>query len=61
MIIRDIAIQANEQNQELALDDLMLELNAKCRTYNKFGNPELAKGLRREVDERDTIIDISSD
>jgi len=44
-----------------AFGDFVLEFNAKCLIYNKFGNPEAAKGLSWVVDKKDARIIISNE
>ena len=41
--------------------DFVLEFNAKCLTFNKFGNPEPAKALGWVVDKKDARIIISNE
>jgi len=44
-----------------AFEDFVLEFNAKCLIYNKFGNPEPAKALSWVVDKKDARIIISNE
>ena len=44
-----------------AFGDFVMEFNAKCLIYNKFGNPEPAKALSWVVDKKDARIIISNE
>ena len=44
-----------------AFGDFVLEFNAKCLIFNKFGNPEPAKALSWVVDKKDARIIISNE
>ena len=44
-----------------AFEDFVLEFNAKCLIFNKFGNPEPAKALSWVVDKKDARIIISNE
>lgn len=44
-----------------AFQDFVLEFNAKCLIFNKFGNPEPAKALSWVVDKKDARIIISNE
>lgn len=44
-----------------AFGDFVLEFNAKCLIYNKYGNPEPAKALSWVVDKKDARIIISNE
>jgi len=44
-----------------AFGDYVLEFNARCLIYNKFGNPEPAKALSWVVDKKDARIIISNE
>ncbi len=44
-----------------AFQDFVMEFNAKCLIYNKFGNPEPAKALSWVVDKKDARIIISNE
>ncbi len=44
-----------------AFEDYVLEFNAKCLIFNKYGNPEPAKALSWVVDKKDARIIISNE
>ena len=44
-----------------AFHDFVMEFNAKCLIFNKFGNPEPAKALSWVVDKKDARIIISNE
>jgi hypothetical protein len=44
-----------------AFGDFVLEFNAKCLIFNKFGNPEPAKALSWVVNKKDARIIISNE
>ena len=44
-----------------AFADFVMEFNAKCLIFNKFGNPESAKALSWVVDKKDARIIISNE
>jgi hypothetical protein len=44
-----------------AFQDFVMEFNAKCLIFNKFGNPEPAKALSWVVDKKDARIIISNE
>ena len=44
-----------------AFGDFVLDFNAKCLIYNKYGNPEPAKALSWVVDKKDARIIISNE
>jgi hypothetical protein len=44
-----------------AFEDFVLEFNAKCLIFNKFGNPEPAKALSWVVEKKDARIIISNE
>ncbi len=49
------------RNLRNAFGDFVLEFNAKCLMFNKFGNPEPAKALSWVVDKKNARIIISNE
>lgn len=62
MVVQEILVKWTETGiLRSAFEDYVLEFNAKCLIYNKFGNPEPAKALSWVVDKKDARIIISNE